>query len=92
VESDTAAYNSSDAIRASNAWYQAFPQDIEDSKQYAKLEIPVLGIGGSGYDILAMSIQERATNLQMRKLEDCGHFILAEKPVETAQLMIDFLG
>jgi len=39
-----------------------------------------------------MSIQERATNLQMRKLEDCGHFILAEKPVETAQLMIDFLG
>ncbi|MGO3194903.1 MAG: alpha/beta fold hydrolase, partial [Sphingobacterium sp.] len=26
------AYNSQDAIRSSNAWYQAFPQDIEDSK------------------------------------------------------------
>lgn len=85
------AYNSKDAIRASNAWYQAFPQDIEDSKTYNKLTIPVIGIGGSGYEMLEMSLLNITTNLQLKKIEDSGHFILAEKPTETAKLIIDFL-
>ena len=86
------AYNSKDAIRSSNAWYQAFPQDIEDSKTYNKLDMPVLGIGGSGYNMLAMSLPNATTDLQLKKVEDCGHFILAEKPNETAQCIIEFLG
>lgn len=85
------AYNSKDAIRASNAWYQSFPQDIEDSKTYEKLNIPVLGIGGSGYEMLQMSLTNSTTDLQLKKIEDCGHFILAEKPNETAKLICDFL-
>ena len=32
-----AAYNSADAIRAGDAWYQAFPQDIVDDETYGKL-------------------------------------------------------
>ncbi|MCX3266631.1 alpha/beta fold hydrolase [Pedobacter agri] len=86
------AYNSKDAIRSSNAWYQAFPQDIEDSKTYKKLDMPVLGIGGSGYGMLEMSLSNATTDLQLKKVEDCGHFILAEKPNETAKCIIDFLG
>tara|TARA_R110000868_G_scaffold111773_1_gene301546 strand:- start:44697 stop:45572 length:876 start_codon:yes stop_codon:yes gene_type:complete len=86
------AYNSKDAIRSSNAWYQAFPQDIEDSKTYNKINMPVLGIGGSGYEMLQMSLPNYTTDLQLKKLADCGHFILAEKPNETAMLIIDFLG
>ncbi|WP_316849478.1 alpha/beta fold hydrolase [Pedobacter agri] len=86
------AYNSKDAIRSSNAWYQAFPQDIEDSKSYKKLDMPVLGIGGSGYSMLEMSLSNATTDLQLKKVEDCGHFILAEKPNETAKCIIDFLG
>ncbi|MDO6519405.1 alpha/beta fold hydrolase [Zobellia uliginosa] len=85
------AYNSKDAIRASNAWYQTIPQDIEDSKTHEKLNIPVLGIGGSGYEILQMSLTNATTDLQLKKIEDCGHFILAEKPNETAKLISDFL-
>jgi len=85
------AYNSKDAIRASNAWYQAFPQDIEDSKLYDKLTMPVLGIGGSGYEMLEMSLPNLATDLQLRKIESSGHFVLAEKPNETAKSIIDFL-
>lgn len=85
------AYNSKEAIRASNAWYQAFPQDIEDSKTYSKLTIPVIGIGGSGYEILEMSLPNITTNLQLKKIENAGHFILAEKPNETAESIIDFL-
>ncbi|WP_025762474.1 alpha/beta fold hydrolase [Dyadobacter tibetensis] len=85
------AYDGKDAIRASNAWYQAFPQDIEESKSFEKLVLPVIGIGGSGYDMLKMSLPDLATNLQLEKIEDCGHFILAEKPEETAMLIMNFL-
>lgn len=85
------AYNSKDAIRSSNAWYQAFPQDIEDSKAYDKLSMPVIGIGGSGYEMLEMSLPNATSDLILKKIEDCGHFILAEKPDEIAKLIIDFL-
>jgi pimeloyl-ACP methyl ester carboxylesterase len=86
------AYNSKDAIRTSNAWYQAFPQDIEDIKTYKKLTMPVIGIGGSGYEMLQMSLPNMTTDLQLKKVEESGHFILAEKPDETARFIIDFLG
>ncbi|PKA99810.1 pimeloyl-ACP methyl ester carboxylesterase [Flavobacteriaceae bacterium MAR_2009_75] len=85
------AYNGKDAIRASNAWYQAFPQDIEDNRTYQKLHMPVLGIGGSGYGMLQISLPNSTTDLQLEKIDECGHFILAEKPNETAKLIIDFL-
>jgi pimeloyl-ACP methyl ester carboxylesterase len=39
------AYNSADAIRASNAWYQAFTKDVIDNKSYGKLEMPILVLG-----------------------------------------------
>jgi pimeloyl-ACP methyl ester carboxylesterase len=88
----TSAYNSKDAIRASNAWYQSFPQDIEDSKTYNKLTMPVIGIGGSGYEMLQMSLPNTTTDLHLKKVEESGHFILAEKPNETAKFIIEFLG
>jgi len=87
----SAAYNGKDAIRASNAWYQTIPQDIQDSKTYSKLNIPVIGIGGSGFDMLKMWLPNVATDFQVRKIEDCGHFILAEKPEETVKLITEFL-
>jgi pimeloyl-ACP methyl ester carboxylesterase len=86
------AYNSKEGIRASNSWYQAFSQDIEDSKTYDKLNMPVIGIGGSGYDMLQMSLPNTITDLQLKKVEESGHFILAEKPDVTAKFIIDFLG
>jgi pimeloyl-ACP methyl ester carboxylesterase len=85
------AYNSKAAIRASNAWYQAFPQDIEDKKTYDKLNMPVIGIGGSGYEMLQMSLPNTSTNLQLKKIEESGHFILSEKPDEVGRYIIEFL-
>ena len=86
------AYNSKDAIRASNGWYQAFPQDIEDNKTYSRLTMPVIGIGGSGYEMLKMSLPNSTTDLQLKKVEESGHFILSEKPNETAGFIMEFLG
>ncbi len=86
------AYNSKEAIRASNAWYQAFPQDIADYNTYQKIDTPVLGIGGSGFSLLENSLASITNQLQLKKLEHCGHFLLAEKPKETANFIIDFIG
>ena len=86
------AYNSQEAIRASNAWYQTFPQDIEDSKTYSRLTMPVIGIGGSGYEMLAMSLPNTTTELQLKKVEDSGHFILLEQPNVTTGFILEFLG
>jgi len=88
----TEAYNSKDAIRAANAWYQAFGQDIEDRKNYANLSMPVLGIGGSGYEILKASLAPAAENVTFVHIQHCGHFILAEKPREVVAELLSFLA
>lgn len=86
-----AAYDNAAGIRAGNGWYQTFSQDIEDSKAYKQLTMPVIGIGGSGYELLARELPPYATDLKVVKVEGAGHFILEEKPEETASLIIEFL-
>ncbi|MCW4467630.1 alpha/beta hydrolase [Flavobacterium sp. MFBS3-15] len=85
------AYNSADAIRASSAWYQAFGQDIKDSESYPKISMPVCAIGSTGYDMLKVALQHQAEDLQLFKLDGCGHFILDEQPDIIAHDIIDFL-
>ena len=86
-----AAYASRDAIRAGNAWYQAFPQDIVDDGTYAKLEMPVLGLGGPGYGPLKATLESKATDVRVTKVEGSGHFIQEEKPEVTIRQIEDFL-
>lgn len=85
------AYDSKDGIRAANNWYQAFAQDIEDSKTYGKITVPVVGIGASGYDQLQQSLPATATDYKLVRINNSGHFIAAEKPKETADAIIEFL-
>jgi len=81
------AYDSSDGIRAGNGWYKAFPQDILDYKEYAKLQMPVLAIGGPGYNWLQYVMPAKTTNLKVVKAEGSGHFVVEEKP----QIVIDYI-
>lgn len=85
-------YDNADAIRTSNGWYQAFPLDIQDFKAYSKLKMPVLGIGGSGFELLQMVLPPLAENLKLIKVDECGHFISAEKPKELLKAIISFLA
>ena len=78
-------------IRAGNAWYQAFGQDIEDDKGYQAVEMPVLGIGGPAHKRLQAYLSRKASHLTLLKAEGSGHFIPEEKPAETAAQIIDFL-
>lgn len=85
------AYNSADAIRASNGWYQAFMQDVVDDRTYAKLTMPVLGIGGPGYPRLKSTMEAKSENFTPMLVPNSGHFIQEEQPEFVVEAMINFL-
>jgi pimeloyl-ACP methyl ester carboxylesterase len=85
------AYNTRDAIRAGNGWYQAFSQDIQDYKNYQKLTMPVLGLGGPGFDWLRFTLPNKTTDPKIVKIEQSGHFIAEEKPADVIEEIKDFL-
>jgi pimeloyl-ACP methyl ester carboxylesterase len=87
-----AAYSSPDAIRAGDAWYQTFPQDIVDGKTYKKLEMPVLGLGATGYGWLKASVTPKATDFRLVKIENSGHFMQEEQPEVVEKLFIEFFN
>lgn len=86
-----AAYNQDGGVRAGNAWYQAFTQDIIDEKGYGKLKMPVLGIAGPGYGWLNSVLTTKAVNATAYKLPDSGHFVVEEAPEETLSYLLPFL-
>jgi len=86
-----AAYTSADAIRAGDAWYQAFTQDVIDDATYKKLEMPVLALAGPGYNWMNSVMTAKATNVNVVKIPDCGHFIPEEKPDVATRMLIEFL-
>jgi pimeloyl-ACP methyl ester carboxylesterase len=86
------AYETKDAIRSSNGWYQAFPEDIQDIKLMKMIEAPSLGIGSSaGLAMLKTSLPGYIKNLQFREIKDSGHFIQEEQPDEVASSILEFL-
>ena len=86
-----AAYTSPDAIRAGDAWYQAFPQDIADNAMGEKLAMPVLAIGGPGYGWLASVMPSKASDLRLVRF-DSGHFIAEEVPDQLLAELGGFLN
>jgi pimeloyl-ACP methyl ester carboxylesterase len=86
------AYETKDAIRSSNAWYQAFPEDIQDIKKMPMIEAPSLGIGSSaGLAMLKTSLPGYIKNLQLREIKNSGHFIQEEQPEEVVSSILEFL-
>ncbi|RUL78877.1 alpha/beta fold hydrolase [Dyella choica] len=85
------AYNSGEAIRAGNAWYQAFGQDVADNKGYGKLEMPVLVLAGPAYPWMKAVVGKKATKLIALPVPNSGHFVQEEQPDFVSKTMIDFL-
>jgi pimeloyl-ACP methyl ester carboxylesterase len=85
------AYDSAEAIRASNAWYQTFGQDILDYRAYGKVEIPVLAMGGPAYRWMKKVVPAKVTNLTAVDVEHSGHFIQEEQPEFVTKTVLDFL-
>lgn len=88
-----AAYNDKESIRSSNAWYQTFHKDIEDSKHYPQLTMPVLGIGSYiSYNYMNYGLPFVSTDLKVVGIMDSGHYLFEEKPQEVLDIVLPFLA
>lgn len=86
------AYETKEAIRASNAWYQTFPEDIQDIKQMKAIEAKTLALGSANaLPMLKRSLPNYIKKLQLKEIKNSRHFILEEQPVEVANLISEFL-
>ncbi|GAA3167938.1 alpha/beta fold hydrolase [Nonomuraea roseoviolacea] len=76
------AYATPDAIRAGNAWYRAFGQDIADEKTYGRVTAPLLGLGGGegGHMLLQAVLPDKGTDVQVALVPGSGHYIPEEQP------------
>lgn len=86
-----AHYDSADQIRAGDAWYQAFPQDILDGESYPKVTAPILALGGPGYAWMKASLAMHASAVTLVQVPDTGHFIPDEQPALTFAQVSGFL-
>ena len=85
------AYESKDAIRASNAWYQAFPEDIQDIKTMDQIQAPTLAIASAGsYAMLQASLPRYIAEPKFEQVKDSGHFLAEEQPEIVADLILKF--
>ncbi|MBE1462701.1 alpha/beta fold hydrolase [Kibdelosporangium phytohabitans] len=88
------AYDSPDAIRASNGWYQTFGQDAEDMKSYAPLTLPVLALTSrpeeGNYTVKAL--RKAVVGPQFEQIPDTGHYIPEEQPEAMVTHVRKFLG
>ncbi|MER7930612.1 alpha/beta hydrolase [Streptomyces sp. NPDC096057] len=82
------AYSTPEAIRASNGWYQAFAQDIEDEKAYAPLTPPILAVTGEMSDDMTRAVlSAKAVDAEVVKAEGAGHYL----PEECPELIVEHL-
>ncbi|MEU0877243.1 alpha/beta hydrolase [Lentzea sp. NPDC005914] len=87
------AYNTPDAIRASNGWYQAFHQDIADGKTYGMLTPPVLGLASvSSYDQFVAALPNLANRFEVVRVDGSGHWLAEEQPDFVAREITRFFG
>ncbi len=87
-----AVYNQPERIRASNAWYQTFNQDIEDAKSYNQLQMPVLGIASNvSYGFYQYALPMLAAQYQLVHLADTGHYMFEENPEAVSEAIIGFI-
>jgi pimeloyl-ACP methyl ester carboxylesterase len=87
-----AAYSSPDAIRAGDAWYQTFGRDIEDFHAYDKLTMPVLGLGGQGYNRLKVYLQTHVSDSRVQKIDGAIHYLPEEQPTSVSDALQAFFG
>ena len=99
-EADRRAYASAYArpgrMRSAWAYFVSFQQAANDFARlsHTKLTMPVLSIGGekANGDALGKQVKLIATNASCVVLPDTGHWIMEERPRETADALMRFLG
>ncbi|GAB2886331.1 alpha/beta fold hydrolase [Streptomyces mayteni] len=85
-----AAYDTPDAIRAGNGWYQTFQRDIADLRDYPVLPMPLLGIGGMYYQLLRAQLAGLAADARYVELAGAGHYLAEERPDDIVRELTAF--
>ncbi|MFF3676757.1 alpha/beta fold hydrolase [Streptomyces sp. NPDC002120] len=88
------AYDSPDAIRAGNAWYRAFRQDVDDLAGYSPVTAPLLALGGehSNYERLLAAVPALGTDTRVVRVDGSGHYLPEERPEAVTEELVRFLG
>jgi pimeloyl-ACP methyl ester carboxylesterase len=89
------AYDTADAIRGGQGWYQAFGQDIVDLGTYGKITAPVLGlVSGLADGLFAQQMQAtlptQAADTRIVVIPDAGHYFVDEAPQTVIDEFIRF--
>lgn len=86
------AYDSPDAVRAGNGWYQTFGQDIADDRGYAPVTAPLLAIvNPAQYDYLRDLLPRKAKNAEVVRVDGTGHYVVEERPEAVLRLLAERL-
>jgi pimeloyl-ACP methyl ester carboxylesterase len=84
------------ALRCSFSYYRALPRDRQDNVIWGKtpLSMPALSIGGQwGYGpASAQTLRRVAANVSDIVIEDCGHYVPEERPIEFAKAVSEFIS
>jgi pimeloyl-ACP methyl ester carboxylesterase len=87
------AYDSVDAIRAGDGWFQAFDQDVSDFSRYGKLTVPMLGLASPPNYLAMQDVWPlQGDDVAMAKIDDTGHFLPIEQPEAVARALAAFFG
>jgi pimeloyl-ACP methyl ester carboxylesterase len=89
-------YSSPGGMRAGFEYFRAFAEDSRQNKEYfkRKLPMPVLASGGAqslGPTMVAMA-EEVAINVRGGSIEECGHWVADERPIELTRQLLTFLA
>ncbi|WP_020385484.1 alpha/beta fold hydrolase [Kribbella catacumbae] len=87
------AYSGPQAIRAGNAWYQAFHTDIVDFATYGRITAPFLGLTSEfSHDFMQAVWAEQGTDVRVHKIPGTGHFLAEENPQAVIAELTAFLS
>jgi pimeloyl-ACP methyl ester carboxylesterase len=96
VEESVADYSRPGRLTAGFAHYRAMPASAKQNAELAKakLKMPVLAIGGDKClaDLLGKQMKLVAEDVTSAVIENCGHWVTAERPKELIALLSDFLS
>ena len=91
-----AAYSRPGRMRAGWAYFVSFPKTAKDFAELSqrRLTMPVLVIGGgkANGELLAGQMRLVASDVTVVVLKDTGHWVLEERPKETTDALVKFLG
>ncbi|GHC62603.1 alpha/beta fold hydrolase [Streptomyces flavofungini] len=88
-----AAYSTPDAVRAGNAWYQTFRQDVADFATYEPVRTPLLGLAGErNLAYLRETLARHGTDAVVRAVPDSGHYLPEEQPEFVTGQLVEFFG